>query len=65
MMEVEDISITINGVKYDAVDVTPELKYGACSNCALSGFCCDVQTDAICYAFNLKNKYFIKSEEVL
>jgi hypothetical protein len=54
-----EVSIIINGVRYDAVEAGSK----SCSNCEFLGVCADFMSDVICYAFSLKDKIFKKSDK--
>ena len=52
-----EVSIIINGVRYDAITEEDAL----CSNCDLLCVCAEYMDDVLCYTFNLENKIFKKS----
>lgn len=61
------ISIIINGVRYDAVDVDKPY-YSTCLHCdeVVNEYCCNSSDDeGLCFIFNLKDKYFKKSDKKL
>lgn len=56
-----EVSIIINGVRYDAVDANTEF---ACEECDLCKICQQVQYTCLCHIFDIeKNKCFKKSDK--
>ena len=55
------VSIIINGVRYDAVDVGCD--NGGCKNCDLSQWCCSCDFDFTCGVLYYSNVVFKKSDK--
>jgi hypothetical protein len=58
-----EVSIIINGVRYDAVDVPKEHESRPCAYCYISDFCFDLSVDVTCAALGVINKCFKKSDK--
>lgn len=52
-----EVSIIINGVRYDAVEANTEF---ACEECDLRDLCEKIQYTCLCYIFDITEKQCIK-----
>ena len=60
-----EVSIIINGTRYDAVDIDKLYDF-TCAYCdeVVNAYCCNSSDDeGFCFIFNLKDKYFKKSDK--
>ena len=55
-----EVSIIINGVRYDAVAEEDM----SCSNCDLLRVCAESMDDVLCFTFSLRDKIFKKSDKM-
>ena len=56
-----EVSIIINGVRYDAVDA-PLTNY-PCSHCDAYDYCIEQKDDVLCATHNVLDKIFKKSDK--
>lgn len=58
-----EISIIINGVRYDAVCVNMDLSHPSCCNvCDICGFCIQGDT-CLCYTFDIDSNFVFKKSD--
>ena len=57
------VSIIINGVRYDAVDVPKEHESRPCAYCDILDFCFESSVDVTCAVLGIINKCFKKSDK--
>ena len=55
-----EVSIIINGVRYDAVDANTEF---TCEECDLRRFCARSQHSCLCYILDIKKKKCFKKSD--
>lgn len=58
-----EVSIIINGVRYDAVDIPKEHELRPCAYCDIADFCLEASGDVTCIHFGIKDKHFKKSDK--
>lgn len=60
----KQVSIIINGVRYDAVEVDKYIMKCAYCDETINMYCCNLSEDeGICFMFDLKDKCFKKSDK--
>ena len=57
------VSIIINGVRYDAIPNEEGKEKSQCSRCHLNNFCLDGRGILVCFALGIKNSHFKKSDK--
>ena len=57
----DEVSIIINGVRYDAVDTLPTPTYPICSQCHLNEICESEHLSDVCYELLEPEQVFKKS----
>ena len=58
-----EVSIIINGVRYDAVCVNKDLSHPSCCNvCDIGSFCIQGDT-CLCYTFDIDNNFVFKKSD--
>ena len=60
-----EVSIIINGVKYDATDASLIEKRNPCGYCDIFDYCLNKCTGEVCYAVGVGKKIFKKSDKKL
>ena len=58
-----EVSIIINGVRYDAVEVPKEHESRPCAYCDIMDFCLEARGDVTCFSLGVKDKVFMKSNK--
>ena len=58
-----EVSIIINGVRYDAVEVPKEHESRPCAYCDIMDFCLEASGDVTCFSLGVKGKMFKKSDK--
>lgn len=58
-----EVSIIINGVRYDATDASLVEKRNPCGYCDIFDYCLNKCTGEVCYAVGVGEKIFKKSDK--